>query len=63
MSLQQVCSAKCTGVCSGVTLLCVCSATVRRHLPVQHGAVQMSGGRRGVRVSRLVSSQELSPEL
>lgn len=31
--------------------LCVRSAAVCRHLSVQHGAVQVSGGHRGVRVS------------
>lgn len=31
--------------------LCLCSATVCRYLPVQHGAVQMSRGHRGIRVS------------
>lgn len=31
--------------------LCVHSSTVCRYLPVQHGAVQMPGGHRGVRVS------------
>lgn len=31
--------------------LCFGSAAVRRHLPVQHGSVQVSRGHRGVRVS------------